>query len=197
MVASLKTPTPLFLLILFSTCLRAQESKWPIHYTSQLNNRAPIGQGLIVLRNNDTLKGFIKLLPFTYSYPILDTGTNKVQDISINDISLMRVYAHSPDGPFTDFINLNYRHILWTLKGKKNKVAIYDNALKSGIIKMMLVTPNKRISLYSSITWFFYGGNMDHLLIRFIKKHYSASLKEDDFKPTQDMIQYILDKEDI
>jgi hypothetical protein len=192
-----KTHKLLFFLILFSTCIWAQERKWPVQYGNRLNNSAPIWEGLIVLKNNDTLKGFIKLLLFTSAYPILDTGTNKVQDVNINDISLMRLYAHSPDGPFTDFINMNYHPILWRLLGRKNKIAIYDNALKSGIIKMILVNPNKRIWLYNGFTWFFNGGNMNHLLIRFINKRYKTSFKEKDFRATQDMIQYILDKEDI
>jgi hypothetical protein len=152
-----------------------------------------------VLRNNDTLKGYIKLLPITSSYPILDTGTNKVKDVYFNDISLMRVNAHLPYGygVFTDFVNLNYRHFLWRLIGKKNKVAIYDNVLKSGIIKMILVIPNKRIWLYSGLTWFFHNGKMDYLLIRFINKRYKTSFKEEDFRATKDMIQFILDREDI
>jgi hypothetical protein len=111
----------------------------------------------------------------------------------------MRVNAHLPYGygGHTDFVNMNFEHCLWRLIGKKNKAAIYDNVLTSGIFKMVLVTPNKRIWLYSGLTWFFHNGKMDYLLIRFINKRYKTFFKEENFRATKDMIQFILDREDI
>jgi hypothetical protein len=185
-----------FLLILPNLYLSAQERKWPIRYSKRIDNGAPIKEGLIVLRNSDSLKGIIKLLPFALSYPLLDTTTNKILDIYVRDISLMRIYHTTPDGPFSDFISLNYKHFLWRLLGKRNNVAIYDNELNGGILKLLLVTPVKRMWLYNNMTWFFHA-NMDYLLIRFINNRYQTSLKEEDFRATQDMIQYILDKEDV
>ena len=70
-----------------------------------MDNGAPIKEGYIVLKNEDTLRGFIKVLPITNSYPILDTGNNQLCDIDVKDISMMRLYDIATAGPYNDFFN--------------------------------------------------------------------------------------------
>ena len=71
------------------------------------------------------------------SYPILDTGTNKVQDIYFSDIGSVRIYMIGPDyysyQGYIDYVNLGDRHFLWRLDGKKKDVAIYDDMLHAGM----------------------------------------------------------------
>jgi hypothetical protein len=45
------------------------------------------------------------------------------------------------------------------------------------------------------MTWFLHGGNMDNLLLRFIRKSYKSSFKEEDFRATIEIINYILNRE--
>lgn len=191
-IAFLKTRSVLFFLTLFSNGMHAQERTWPIQYRTRIDKGAPIKEGFIVRNNNDTLKGFIKLLPISNYYPVLDTGTNIVKDVYFNDIILMRVFDHSTEGPFTDFVNLHYKQTLWRVLGKKNNVSICDMALQMSS-KTILFTPNKRIKIFGVWASFWHGE--DNLLIKFMNKRYKTTLKDEDFKATQDMIDYILDKE--
>jgi hypothetical protein len=181
--------------LLSSLLIHAQERKWPVRYGTRMDNGAPVKEGYIVLKNNDTLRGFIKVLPITDSYPVLDTGDNQVRDIYVKDISVMRLYDHSPEGPYNDFFNLNYKHFLWRLIGKKGDVSMYDDQLRSGILQITIFTPTKRMKLYSKWTWFICNSNMDKMLVRFINRHYKVQFSEDDFKSTSDMFDYILDRE--
>jgi hypothetical protein len=160
-----------------------------------MENDAPIREGYIALENGDTLKGFIELFPFGFSYPVLDTGNGKLTDTYFKDITSMRIFAKSPYGPYIDFFNLHYKHYLWRLDGKRNAVALYDNVLNNGILKMILLTPDSRIKLYSAMTWLLLNGKMDNLLIRFIRKRYKITLKADEFDGTKGLFDYILDRE--
>ena len=76
---------PLLLAIL-STCpygqeVTAQGRSWPVNYGYTPMRRSPPLKGFIVLTNGDTLNGYIKVFAFYDYYPILDTETNRVQDI--------------------------------------------------------------------------------------------------------------------
>jgi hypothetical protein len=181
--------------LLSSLLIHAQERKWPVQYRTRMDNGAPIKEGYIVLKNEDTLRGFIKVLPITNSYPILDTGNNQLCDIDVKDISMMRLYDISTAGPYNDFFNLGYKHFLWRLIGKKGDISMYDDELKSGILQITIFTPTKKIRLYSKWTWFIYNSNIDRMLVHFINRRYKVRVSEDDFKSTSDMYQYILDKE--
>ena len=194
---------PLLLAIL-STCsygqeVTAQRRPWPINYGYTPMRRSSPLKGFIVLTNGDTLKGYIKVFAFYAYYPILDTGTNKVQDIYFSDIGSMRVYFNSPynNGPqgYIDYVNLGDRHFLWRLDGKKKNVAIYDDMLRLGMHHLIMVTPKVRITLYKGRQWFEYYDKIDPLLIRFINERYKTGVSMGNFKSRKDIIDYILDKE--
>jgi hypothetical protein len=72
-VFSLKTQFLIFFIVFSINSIRAQEKSWPIHYRTRMDANAPVREGYIVLKSNDTLWGFVKLLSITPSYPILDS----------------------------------------------------------------------------------------------------------------------------
>jgi len=156
-------------------------------------------KGFIVLHSGDTLKGYIKVFAFHDYYPILDTGTNKVQDIYFSDIGSMRIYNNGPynNGPqgYTDYVNFGDRHFLWRLDWKKKDVAIYDDMLHMGMHRLIMVTPKARITLYKGRQWFEYYDKIDPLLIRFINERYKTGVSDGNFKSRGEIIDYILDKE--
>jgi hypothetical protein len=162
--------------------------------------RSPPIRGYIVLSNGDTLNGYIKVFAFFDYYPILDTATNKVQDIFFSDIGSMRIYFNSPfDYSFkgyTDYVNFGDRHFLWRLDWKKKDVAIYDDMLNIGMHHLIMVTPKARITIYKGRQWFSMYDKIDSQLIRFINERYKAGVSEGDFKSREDIIDYILDKEE-
>ena len=194
---------PLLLAIL-STCsfgqeVTAQGRSWPVNYGYTPMRRSPPIRGYIVLTNGDTLNGYIKVFAFYAFYPILDTGTGKVQDIYFSDIGSMRVYFNSPyDYSFkgyTDYVNFGDRHFLWRLDWKKKDVAIYDDMLHTGMHHLIMVTPKARITLYKGRQWFSMYDKIDSLLIRFINERYKTGVSLGTFKSREDIIDYILDKE--
>ena len=187
------------LLVLFRQTVPAQGKPWPVHYLNRLKDAAPVTEGFIVLTDGDTLRGFIKLFTINSSYyPILDTRSNQIQDVGVWQIESMHIYDNSPNGPYVDYIHLPNQGILWRLDGKRKDVAIYDDVLKGGWgIRMILVTPKARIKIYSGSAYIFHHGYSDEhlLLIRFINQRYKTSVKDEDFTSTQEIIDYILDKE--
>jgi len=92
---------PLLLAIL-STCsygqeVTAQGRLWPVNYGYTPMRRSPPIRGYIVLTSGDTLQGYLKVSAFYDFYPILGTGTGKVQDIYFSDIRSVRIYMNGPD----------------------------------------------------------------------------------------------------
>jgi hypothetical protein len=194
---------PLLLAIL-STCsygqeVSAQGRSWPVNYGYTPMRRSPPLKGFIVLHSGDTLKGYIKVFAFYDFYPILDTGTNKVQDVYFSDIGSMRIYNNGPDDyrfkGYTDYVNFGDRHFLWRLDGKKKDVAIYDDILHMGMHHLIMVTPKARITLYKGRQWFSDYDKIDPLLVRFINERYKTGVSVGNFKSREDIIDYILDKE--
>jgi len=197
------------LLAIPSTCsygqkVTAQGRSWPVNYGYTPMRRSPPLKGFIVLHSGDTLKGYIKVFAFHDYYPILDTGTNKVQDIYFSDIGSMRIYNNGPynNGPYnngpqgyTDYVNFGDRHFLWRLDWKKKDVAIYDDMLHMGMHRLIMVTPKARITLYKGRQWFEYYDKIDPLLIRFINERYKTGVSDGNFKSRGEIIDYILDKE--
>jgi hypothetical protein len=194
---------PLLLAIL-STCyygqeVTAQKRPWPVNYGYTPMRRSPPIRGYIVLTSGDTLKGYLKVFAFHDFYPILDTGTNKVQDIYFSDIGSMRIYSNSPyDYSFKgyiDYVNLGDNHFLWRLDGIKKDVAIYDDMLRLGMHHLIMITPKARITLYKGRQWFDNYDKIDPLLVRFINERYKTGVSVENFKSREDIIDYILDKE--
>jgi hypothetical protein len=189
----------ILLLVLFRLTVPAQGRPWPVNYgNTPMQGSHPI-RGFMVLTNGDTLKGYIKVFAFFDYYPILDTGTNKVQDIYFSDIESMRIYNNSPDDysfkGYTDYVNFGDRHFLWRLDWKKKDVAIYDDMLHMGKHHLIMVTPKARITLYTGRLWFSHYDKIDSLLIHFINERYRTGVSEGNFKSMKEIIDYILDKE--
>ncbi len=191
----------LLLLVLLSPVTRAQHALvWPVHYDLQRGrwyNEAPVKEGYIVQTSGDTLRGFIKLLPAIYTnyYPVLDTATHKLRSARTSTITTIRIYDHTPEGPFAEYVNLHYKQNLWRVDSKAGAVALYDNTPKGRIQKYILVSNSKRIKLYSSFAWLITNGNTDAMLLRFIRKRYKLVMMENDFKSTGNMYAFIVNKE--
>ena len=190
-------PLPLLLAIL-STCsygqeVTAQGRPWPVNYGYTPMRRSPPLKGFIVLTSGDTLKGYLKVFAFHDFYPILDTGTNQVQDIYFPDIASMRIYG-GPQG-YIDYVNLGDKHFLWRLDGRQKDVAIYDDMLHMGMHHLIMVTPKARITIYKGRQWFEYYDKIVPLLIGFINDRYKTGVSVGNFKTTKDIIDYILDQE--
>jgi hypothetical protein len=190
---------PLLLAIL-STCsygqeVTAQGRSWPINYGYTPMRRSPPLKGYLVLTSGDTLEGYIKVFAFYAFYPILDTGTNRVQNIFFQNIASMRIYDSTPQGPYTDYVHLPNENFLWRLDGRKKDVAIYDDMLRPGVHHLIMLTPKARITLYKGRQWFEYYDKIDPLLIRFINERYKTGVSDGNFKSRGEIIDYILDKE--
>jgi hypothetical protein len=137
----------LLLLFLASFACQAQEIKWPIRL-SKAYNKAPVRQGYAVTKNGDTAKGFIKLLPYGKFYDVLDTGTNRIRGLYYQIVAFMRIYDAGPDGPFTDYFNLSYKHRLWRLLGALRTSSSFkkDYFLSAADIYTYIVTQENQIA---------------------------------------------------
>lgn len=194
MPVTLKFCLMIFPLILFRQTLPAQGRPWPVRYGYTPMQRSAPMRGFIVLTNGDTLQGYIKVFAFYGYYPILDTATDKVRNIDFSNIRSMHIYNMGPRG-FIDYVHLPKENFPWKLDGKTKDVAIYDDILRLGTYHLIMVTPKARITLYKGRQLYSHYDKIDPLLIRFINERYKTGVKNEDFKSTQEIIDYILDKE--
>jgi hypothetical protein len=180
----------------FALC---QLNKWPEHYDSKSAQNAPAESGFILLSSGDSVKGYIKLIPFTKSYPILPAGKSEVVDISIEKINYIRINAHSvvEDSYFTDLVYLG-KWGVWRLIKSKGQVGIYDNILTAPTFvygtKMILTNGSKKTKIYGELPFVLHNGQIDPLLRKFIRKHYGDSFSKKDSKTTQELINFIVEK---
>jgi hypothetical protein len=194
------SPLMVVMLVLLSVCCRAQEIKWPIHYRTWTDQLAPVKKGYIILNNNnkDTLRGYVKLLPYTLFYPILDAGTKKVRDVYIEDIESMRLFGSSlADRQFDEYFNLHYRGDMpWRLDGERKNVAIYDDAIKSGAVHRIILVKNSGImKLRSGVSFLLHEKEIEDVLLGVINKRYHKHFEQENFNSAREMINYILDHE--
>jgi len=184
----------LLLVLLFFSVAEAQEIKWPVSSNTygRYGQYALIRQGYIVLVNRDTVKGFIRFSRALYYYPVLDTTTHIVRNISFSETEVMRLYDGPLDGSYTDWFHLPHSGTLWKVLAKKNDVALYENVGFGP--PLILVTPNEKIKLiHKAATIIHNDSGYDAPLIRFIRKRYKSNYT--DFGTTGDIYTYIVEKE--
>jgi hypothetical protein len=192
-------------LVVFSGCLpkrSALQKEWPVgYYPTQW--RAPVQMGEIVRDNNDTLKGYIKVIMTRDFLPIIPDGRiwadTSVINVKSKDITYMRLYEDTTreHRHFSEYIRKDDRH-LWRLVAQKKEAAIYDNFLERAggwKNKMVLVTPGKTVLLYNWPAFMLHFGNKRPLLKRFIYRRYKVRLPKSDLSTSGDLINYILKKE--
>jgi hypothetical protein len=189
----------LLLLIAFSAGTQAQGLKWPIpYYPSKGPRRIAYFDariGYIVTNRGDTVKGLIKLWQSHFYFEVQDTSTKKITNVPIPNIVLIRAYNGRIEGSFSDYYNLPYQNSIWLLLARKNNISIYRRELDGSPARIILVTPDdRRIKILSGRGYLFRNNDPDSLLVHFIKKRYKISVK-DRFIATQDIYNYILDKE--
>ncbi len=200
LIPNLKKITPtLLLLISFSAGTQAQELKWPIPYYPNKGPRRVLyfaaRMGYIVTSRADTVKGLIKLWQSHFYFEIQDTSTKRITNVHIPTIVLIRAYNGRIESSFSDYYNLPYQNSLWLLLARKNNISIYRRELDGSPARIILVTPDdRRIKILSGRGYLFRNNDLDSLLVHFIKKRYNISVK-DHFISTQDIYNYILDKE--
>lgn len=174
---------------------RTQERRWPIHYGRHIYDDARVVKGFLLLKNGDTLRGWIKLLPYGLAYPLWPGEGSEVSEIELRNIRYIRLEIPFMKDDHTDLVNLGYKRFLWRRDGQKGNAAIYDNELGANGTMMILVNGEKIVKLYHKMSWILHGGNTDRMVVRFIDKRYKLSMRTKDFQTRQEMIDTILDRE--
>ena len=171
--------------------------EWPIVSYPSAGN-VPV-EAVYIATNYDTIEGYTRMA-IPYDFPIIPKGVawlkKNVRHIPIDEVTYMRVYDYDFDSHFYEFRKISFYH-LYRVVAEKGDVKIYDNFLKirSWKNRTLLVKPKDTIQLFSWFAFCSHFGNQRPLLLRFINRHYHLKLREKDFKTKQDMIRYILDKE--
>jgi hypothetical protein len=186
--------------------------KWPKHHRISHLFDPPAGsasedyivtEGYILTKNNDTLKGYIKI-PFhntrfekpSKPIPFLPFNKTKATDIinvKLDSINYIRIkQAQSTDS--ADFIP--FKSSIWLLVGRKNNIAIYYRGWRQYIYdtenSYQYETNGAQLILISEKN----TTNMPILkILQFINKRYGQHFSKKDFKDGKAMINYILDKE--
>jgi hypothetical protein len=192
----LKIPLLPLLLPVFSAV--GQDVKWPAHVYGRLRSYPPAQQGYIVPESRDTVKGFIRLADITTGdYLILDAATRTFRRFYYSDIVAIRIYSNAPDGPYTDYFNINYKSSLWSLWERGNEVAIYENSQATAPgSRLVLVTPYRKIKMLHFMSWLLHNDDgLDAPLIRFIHKRYKTTISIAHFNSTKEICTYIVEKE--
>lgn len=161
----------------------------------------PMGAFFILNRHTDTLKGYIFLSdrPFFQFYPLPHTLDVRYLNIQWDSVGYMKLYDDSINckAHFRILERIDDKG-LWRLVGKKSKVSIYDGALVKGACpgSMLLVTPDATVKIFHWANYFIlHFGHARPLVLKFINHRYAVRLHEKDFTSKQEMIDYILNKE--
>ncbi|SRR5579862_6065468 len=184
------------------------QSAWPIIYYPSENGR-PLLHGYIIFNNNDTLRGFIKAIPYGpsrhYLPIILDSDSNRWNPSSVKGIptSNIRVMFFSKVGPFTKSPIYKYARIdsnhIWQVVGEKGTVKVCENSINGSDSygqKMVLIGHDgKTVKLYSFISYILHWGGREKMLRNFIKRRYHVQQGQLTSKSGADLINIILEKE--
>ena len=181
---------------------------WPVtlgrHWLySPMYNDTRVQKGYIVLKSGDTLRGHMKVLPYSHgiftAIPLLLPGgstTYDIRSVKRENISSIRIYEDSSENKndFTDFFNLGDNHALWRLLARKNELSIYDDY--SSCFghpfgeEMIIAGNNKRIVIYKNT---FYPEDVLPAVLKFANKRYKAHFTANSFTDENALLNYILD----
>lgn len=175
--------------------------RWPIasnHYPRQ----EPVTvEAAYIATKYDTIEGYIRMNSEGV-YPIIPKRMawlpENVKYIPINLVTYLRVYDYDFDSRFSEFRRIGNGH-LYRLVAEKGEAKIYDNFLEMGTWKnkTLLVGPKDTIQLFGEFAYSLHFGNKRPLLLKFINGRYHAKMRKRDFKTTEEMFNYILDKENV
>ena len=153
--------------------------------------------GSIVLKNGDTLRGYIR--PWTFDCNFLEQGKFDSVFIMNYAMSSIRGDVASLGQNFIVLKNIEHNGRLWRLVKQENKVIVYDfpdylNLSSFGIV-MLLVSNDKLIKIFGSRILWTNKKDKNKLILEFINKRYNTTFSQTDFKTGMEMIDYILQKE--
>lgn len=195
-----------FILLLQSCQLGySLQSKWPKRGTwrdERSYDFMPVKKGYVVNINHDTTIGLVKLV-HPWAIPILPENKNHENDIikvKLDSVESLSVYYDTTIKKETKYVNISYKSTLWRLLAKQNNIAIYDNnypATNYNVYygKTILVTGIERVKLFTYIGYISRLGNTKPLLLKFVRKRYGTNTDSVRFKDKQEVIEYILKKE--
>ena len=186
---------------------------WPLGFSKKRSHYIPVKPGIIILNNNDTIKGLINFLfdlhRTMYVKILPDNSSGRINEwkpfFPNSSITHIRIFKEplNQEECVTDFYNLSNKYNLenyWRMLGKRNNISIYDNFRYNNgdynsdnafLTKMVLTNYNQCLTLYQ---WRPFNSTKGSLK-RFINKRYKANVHKSDFKTIRQMIDYILDKE--
>ena len=188
---------------------RKLDNKWPDHKVSGFTPEeiAAVNEGYILKKNGDTLKGYIKMV-INYDrgqtmndvplLPFNERGENDIIRVALDDIDYVRLKSPR-DSTTTDYMPIH--GLMWRLEGRKGQVSMCSIILGENYSKSawseewLLVIGNKLVDIPltagNSGVW---HPNFAYLL-QFINKRYGENFDKKHFKGKQDMVNYILDRE--
>jgi hypothetical protein len=168
---------------------------WPIVYYPT-RWQVPV-EAVFLVTKRDTVEGYTKLAG---GLPVIARGVTwelkNVKYVDIESVRYMRLYNYDFNSHFFELRRLSYGHLYRSL-AEEGKAGIYDNYLGLGEWKnrTLLVAPQDTIQLFSWFAFMSHFGNKRPLLLKFIKRRFHVKVREKDFNTKQDMIKYILERE--
>lgn len=183
---------------------------WPVTGASNpygpIYNDTKIRYGDVVLKNGDSLRGWMKILPYYNgafrTIDLLPDGEySRIMSIERTRINHVRAYrdAGVPDSGYTDFVNLRDKD-LWRKLASKDSSTIYDDytpnfdPLPFGYEMILTGKSHEFIKIYHH-RYHDFDAEILPRIARFINKRYAVHFQPADFKDVWAMIRYILDRE--
>jgi hypothetical protein len=166
-------------------------------------NPTPPQRGYAVMCDGDTVRGLIKVISGTSTFPLMDTVTRGSRMLGYPFVVCVRVFLRGADAvetSHTDYVNLHYKHKLWRLIARRGDVALYDDFDRQGLPHVLLVSRGKRVKAYTAMGWLVHDGNGSdewnmRAMLRFIRRRYKVRLRAGDFGSLQAVYGFILEKE--
>lgn len=179
--------------------LTSLQKEWPVvYYPSRAN--IPVHKGFIVLKNNDTMRGIIKLV-YPNSVAIWPYGTKKdsksVLFKPIVDIEYMGIYDDTVDDKsdrFYKYIKLGNDYLA-RLVVSNGEYKICDDPTNDFHKVNILVTPKDTVKMFTSFNLQKHFGNKKKLILMFINKRYGQNFSIEYFRDEKSMFDYILESE--
>lgn len=184
-------------------------NKWPDHKELGFTPEqiAAVNEGCILKKDGDTLKGYIKMI-INYDrgqtindvplLPFNGRGENDIIRVGLDSIDYVRLKSPR-NNTTTDYMPIH--GAMWRLEGRKDQVSVCSIILGENYSKSawseewLLVVGNKLVDIplnaSNSGVWHPHYA----YLLQFINKRYGEKFDKSHFKGKQDMIDYILDRE--
>jgi len=192
--------------LMFSASAMAQQKEWPPAEWKDTSLRRFSGRattwvtrnfkGYMVMKSGDTTRGYMERRDKVCR--ILPVGKFEYKEIPYDQIRFIWADIASFGKDHIELTNQYWEKPL-RLMAEKGSVLLYDNADLTAADRLgaplILVTDGKPVKIYDYGQFYKHQRHIRKLVVNFVNKRYGVALPKDYFKTNQEVVDYLVDKE--